>query len=480
MPSIDEAIVDPKLYADASAYHALFASLRRDAPVRWTEPQRFRPFWTVSRHADIMEIERQSKRFLNGPRLNLMSRDMEERVKAHAGRTQIIRTLVDLDDPEHRALRGLTQSWFLPGNLRTLSARIDALAAEFVDRLERLGGECDFVKDVAVWYPLRVIMMILGIPPEDEALMLKLTQELLAPLDKDMRTKAEGRNLISTVEDFFAYFRQIAAERRREPRDDVASVIANATIDGQPLGEVEAMSYYIIIATAGHDTTSSTAAGGLLALIENPEQLAKLRANLAHMPSAIDEMVRWVSPVAHFFRTATQDYELRGQQIRVGDALMMCYPSANRDEAVFDEPFAFRNRPLAQPPSRLWLRPASLPRPASRQAGAARALQGAAAAARPDRARRSTGLDGELFRRRTQKTADPIYFAALEADLARRLRRTGPMSKRAAGRHSRRQISPRKRGGYLIQALVRLPTTAGRDFRNWHLEDAPVRASLVC
>jgi cytochrome P450 len=352
MPSIDEAIVDPKLYADASAYHALFASLRRDAPVRWTEPQRFRPFWTVSRHADIMEIERQSERFLNGPRLNLMSRDMEERVKAHTGRAQIIRTLVDLDDPEHRALRGLTQSWFLPGNLRTLSARIDALAAEFVDRLERLGGECDFVKDVAVWYPLRVIMIILGVPPEDEALMLKLTQELLAPLDKDMRTRAEGRNLISTVEDFFAYFRQIAAERRREPRDDVASVIANATIDGQPLGEVEAMSYYIIIATAGHDTTSSTAAGGLLALIENPEQLAKLRANPAHIPSAIDEMVRWVSPVAHFFRTAAQDYELRGQQIRLGDALMMCYPSANRDEAVFDEPFAFRidrspNRHLA-------------------------------------------------------------------------------------------------------------------------------------
>lgn len=235
----------------------------------------------------------------------------------------------------------MTQAWFMPPNLKKLEAQVKALAKEYIDRMERFGGSCDFVPDVSVWYPLRVIMTILGVPPEDEPLMLKLTQEVFGSTDSEMSEKGDA-TLAETAAEMFAYFRKITEDRRKNPRDDVASVIANATINGELISEYEALSYYVIVATAGHDTTSSTVAGGLLALMQNPEQFAKLRANPALLPGAIDEMIRWTTPVKHFFRTATVDYELRGKKIKAGDSLLMCYWSANRDEDVFDDPFSFR------------------------------------------------------------------------------------------------------------------------------------------
>lgn len=345
---LDGAIVSPKTYADPDTYHRLFAGLRRDDPVHWTQPEGFRPFWTVSKHADIVEIERQNDRFLNDPRLVLQPIVVEQAI----GRTSHFRTLVSMDNPDHRTYRSMTQAWFMPPNLRKLEGSIAALAREYVDRMAALGGSCDFVREVAVWYPLRVIMTILGVPPSDEAFMLKLTQELFGSTDPELRRAGNPETTKQTAADFFEYFRKIVADRRHNPRDDVASVIANATIGGEPIAEFEALSYYVIIATAGHDTTSSTTAGGLLALLQNPEEFARLRRNPELLGGAIDEMLRWVSPVKHFFRTATQDYELRGRKIRAGDNLLMCYWSANRDEEVFEAPYSFRierspNRHLA-------------------------------------------------------------------------------------------------------------------------------------
>jgi cytochrome P450 len=341
--SIDNAIADPKVYADLNAFHDLFTKLRAEEPVRWTEPEGFRPFWTVSKHADILEVERQNDKFLNDPRLTLQTIEVEEKVKEFTGgQSKLIRSLVDMDNPDHRNYRGLTQAWFMPPNLKAISARVDALAKKYIDRLEAQGGECDFVSDVAVWYPLRVIMTVLGVPEEDEPIMLKLTQELFGSTDPELRRENADFN-VNTVTDFFNYFNALTEDRRKNPKDDVASVIANATIDGQPLGHLEAMSYYIIVATAGHDTTSSTAAGGLLALMQNPDEFAKLRSDPdKYLNGAIDEMIRWTTPVKHFFRTAAVDYELRGQKIKAGDNLLMCYWSANRDEEAFDDPFSFR------------------------------------------------------------------------------------------------------------------------------------------
>ncbi|MDX2233416.1 MAG: cytochrome P450 [Hyphomonadaceae bacterium] len=353
---IDDAIVNPDLYAEEDEIHALFTILRRDDPVRFMEPQGFRPFWSITKHADILEVEKRADVFVNRLRTYLSPIEGEEWVKSVTGDTHLFRTLVDLDDPVHMKLRALTQGWFMPPNLKKLDARIGEIAKAHVDRMADLGGECDFVKEVAVWYPLRVIMEILGVPASDEPFMLKLTQEIFGPADPDVvketdraaqgasYTGAEGPavDLFQTAQVLFQYFGALTADRRANPRDDVASVIANGMIDGAPIGDREAMSYYVIIATAGHDTTSSTTSAGLLQLIRNPAELAKLRADMSLLPNAVEEMLRWSTPVQHFMRTAVEDYTLRGKTIRAGDALCLHYPSGNRDEEVFEDPFAFR------------------------------------------------------------------------------------------------------------------------------------------
>ena len=355
--AIDDALVDPLVMADPAAVHAVYSRLRAGDPVHWTQPAGYRPFWSVTRHADIVAVSKANERFVNRFRTYLSPVDAEEWTKSVSGDTHLFRTLVDLDDPLHMKLRRLTHNWFLPANLRKLEGEIAALAKRHVDHMASLGGACDFVGEVALWYPLRVIMHILGLPPEDEKLMMRMTQEIFGPQDPDVVARsnlitrdAAGQapsgnaqvDLFALVQEYFAYFGAVVADRRARPRDDLSTVIALGEIDGAPIGHREAMSYYAIVATAGHDTTSSTAAGGLRALIENPGEMAKLKADPALIPQAVEEMIRWVTPVKHFMRTATEDCELGGQAIKAGDGLTLFYWSGNRDERVFDDPFAFK------------------------------------------------------------------------------------------------------------------------------------------
>ena len=281
--------------------------------------------------------------FINDPRPTLAVKGNAEMVQAITGRKHLVRSLVQMDDPDHMRYRVLTQGWFMGANLRKLQTRIDELAELYVDRMAEMGGECDFVKDIVIWYPLRVIMDILGVPDEDEGLMLKLTQELFGPADPDNARSFDPQDFFKVVEDFEGYFSELTKARRAQPTDDVASIIANAEFDGEPMPEVDANGYYIIIATAGHDTTSASTAGGILALLENPEQMRLLRGDPdKYLPTAIDEVIRWVTPVRHFMRTATEDFELRGKTIRAGESAILWYPSANRDEEIFSSPFEFR------------------------------------------------------------------------------------------------------------------------------------------
>ncbi|HEX4534935.1 MAG TPA: cytochrome P450 [Rhizomicrobium sp.] len=348
--ALDNAIASPKTYGDEKLIHDLLGRLRRDDPVHWTEPDGFRPYWAVTKYADILEIEKLNDIFLNEPRSVLMDIHTEHELASmwggpdpKTGRVSPFRTLIDMDNPDHRAYRGLTQAWFMPGNLKKLEARTQELAKRYVDKMMAMGPACDFARDIAVYYPLHVIMSILGVPESDEPLMLKLTQELFGGQDPDMkRAEADGNTSTNTILDFFMYFNKMTAERRANPGEDLASVIANGNVKGCPLGDLETASYYIIVATAGHDTTSSTIAGGMRALIDNPGELKKLKDNPELLPSAVDEMFRWVTPVQHFMRTATEDYVLRGKTIEKGQALELFYISGNRDEEAFADPFQFK------------------------------------------------------------------------------------------------------------------------------------------
>jgi cytochrome P450 len=342
-PELDNGLINPANWADEQWMHAQFAWLRQNDPLRRLAPEGYEPFWNVTRYADVKQVEQNKALFVNDPRPTLGPDMARLMVQQLSGRKHLVRSLVQMDDPDHMRYRTLTQGWFMGANLRKLQARVDELAAAYVDRLGELGGECDFVKDVAIWYTLRVIMSILGVPEADEPLMLKLTQELFGSTDPETTRSFEMGEFMQVVRDFEDYFQMLTAARRAHPTDDVASVIANAQIDGAPIPELEANGYYIIIATAGHDTTSSSSAGGLLALIENPHQRQRLRDDLdGLMPTAVDEMIRWVSPVRHFMRTATADCEVGGVPIAQGESLILWYPSANRDDEAFDAPDEFR------------------------------------------------------------------------------------------------------------------------------------------
>jgi cytochrome P450 len=203
------------------------------------------------------------------------------------------------------------------------------------------GPECDFVQEVAVNYPLYVIMSMLGLPESDFPRMLKYTQELFGNDDAEFQRGSSKEEQMSVLLEMFEYFNGLTASRRADPTEDLASAIANAKIDGEALSDIDTVSYYLIIATAGHDTTSAVIAGGLHALIDNPDQRERLRANMDFMALATEEMIRWVTPVKEFMRTAREDTTVRGVPIAAGESVLLSYASANRDEEIFDDPFRF-------------------------------------------------------------------------------------------------------------------------------------------
>jgi hypothetical protein len=344
-------VIDPKAHGDEARFHAALSWLRANQPLGRAEVEGFDPFWIVSKHADILEISRQNELFHSGDLAAVLTTAaIDRKVRERTGSPHLVRSLVQMDAPDHPKYRALTLSWFAPSNVRKREAAIREIARESVDRMASMGGRCDFVTEVALHYPLRVIMNILGVPREDEPRMLKLTQELFGAQDPDLNrtgdTPFDDEDALAatqaTVAEFFMYFNGITLDRRANPQDDVASVIANAVVDGEPIQPFEAVSYYVIVATAGHDTTSSSTAGAVWALASDPAEFAKVKADPALIPGLIDEAIRWTTPVKHFMRSATADYELRGKTIRKGDWLYLAYPSGNRDEEVFADPFAFR------------------------------------------------------------------------------------------------------------------------------------------
>lgn len=346
---IADTIVDPKAYAQETPIDEAFTWLRANAPFAQMQPDGYMRMWVATRQQDIQEIELRTDVFSSAQRLPILTTEAVFRDREKSG-FKGARTLVSMDDPDHVEFRRLTRSWFLAKNLNNLEPRIRQIARNSVQTLIDLGGECDFSRDIALMYPLRVIMEILGVPQEDETMMLKLTQEFFGTRDPELNreggdaaddpVKAQ-QALQATMAQMTEYFTGLIEQRRKTPTSDLASIVANGHIHGEPITVADALGYYIITATAGHDTTSSTTSAGMWVLAERPDILATLRADPSRIRDFVDEVVRWTTPVKHFMRTAMQDYEIAGQQVKANDWVMLSYPSGNRDEAIFDRPFEF-------------------------------------------------------------------------------------------------------------------------------------------
>lgn len=345
-------VLAPESYAEWNALLDSFDWLREHMPVGRIDMDAdgFDPFWLVTRYDDVMRISKDSKVFLNNPRpVVLSSREGIEFAQAATGSDMLVDSLVTFDAPIHPKYRKLTQDWFMPRNLRTIEEEIGRIARDTVDRLIEAGPEGDFVPLVSAPYPLHVVMQILGVPDKDEQRMLFLTQKMFGGQDEDLSgsgmanmTPEQIMQLVAgAVADFEAYFSALAADKRAHPTDDVASVIANATVDGKPLPDRDMAGYYIILAAAGHDTTSASTAGAMMALAQDPEQYARLRENRDLLPGIVEEAIRWTTPVQHFMRTAAEDTEVGGQQIAKGDWLMINYVAANHDPTHFENPRKF-------------------------------------------------------------------------------------------------------------------------------------------
>ncbi len=338
-------LVDPRAYAKAGAPHEVWTRLRRESPVHRCTPPGFESYWAITRHADICEISKQPDRFLNSPGIVLMN-DEQKALRASGEGLSAMRTIIEMDPPEHRKFRKVASPRFTPRAIDALDEAVRASARNIVDKLagETGEGECDFAVDVAAAHPLRILSTILGVPRELEPKILELTNQLFGADDPDLRREGDDPQKVAMELglELFELFTGIIEDRRANPRDDLATVLANAKVDGEPMGPMETVGYYLITFTAGHDTTKNALVGGMRAFLDHPDQLERLKRDPGLLKSTVEEVVRWTTPVNYMKRTAACDVELRGQKIREGDNLVLFYASANRDEEVFEDPFAFR------------------------------------------------------------------------------------------------------------------------------------------
>jgi cholest-4-en-3-one 26-monooxygenase len=343
-------IISNETYARNGYPHEAWSLLRREAPVYWYDRGVKVPFWAITKHDDIIKISREPNRNLNAPRLAVFPEfappEEDERIARH---------LLVMDAPDHPAYRKLATPYFTPRAIRRLTGSIERIAGDILDDLGNAGevSEIDFVTEVSAPLPLAVLAEMLGVPREDWQLMFRWTNAIVGSQDPEYRQGEAAEDSAGAARRaLFEYFWKMVEERRTRPADDIVSVLANAKLDGKEVPPFELLSYCFLLVIAGNETTRNAISGGLLAFIENPGELERLRRNPALLDTAVEEILRWTTPVIQFCRTPTRDLELRGQKIRAGESMCLFYPSANRDEDVFDEPFEFRvdrrpNRHLA-------------------------------------------------------------------------------------------------------------------------------------
>lgn len=329
-------LVEPSRFAAHGYPHEAWRTLRAEAPVAYLEPEGYVSFWAVTKHGDITDIAAKPELFSNAHGLIL----------GHPGApAPPVEMVVMLDPPRHGPLRRVAMPRFTPRAIRSRHDEIDRIAVAVLDDLAgRNGEEFDFVERVAAPLPIGVISWILGVPGDDWRLLFQWTNEVIGKDDPEFRRPGEtaGQTIRRARGELHAYLEDLIAKRRADPGDDIISHLIAAEIDGRPLTPVQLLNYAELMVEAGNETTRNAISGGLLAFSEHPEQWERLKREPEHLSTAVEEILRWVSPIIHFVRTATADTELRGEKIAAGDKVALFYASANRDEDVFDEPFEFR------------------------------------------------------------------------------------------------------------------------------------------
>jgi cytochrome P450 len=335
--------VDPRELVDASRYgqrgypHDVWTRLRAESPVTYFEPPGFQPFWAITKYADIQQVAAQPLRFSSAQGITLL----------RANEPVIPQDMVvTIDPPRHGPLRRVLMPRFTPRGVRARREDVERIAAEVLDDVASGGrsGELDFVDRIAAPLPLRVIASTLGVPRADVGLLFRSTNEIIGKDDPEYRQPGETpmQTMLRARGELHRYFARLIEQRRSEPGDDLVSELVRAEIDGTPLTHNELVAYCELLVEAGNETTRNAISGGLLAFAEHPGEWEKLRSRPELLPDAVEEVLRWSSPISHFKRLATEDTEVRGATIRAGDQVALYFASANRDEDVFDDPFAFR------------------------------------------------------------------------------------------------------------------------------------------
>jgi cholest-4-en-3-one 26-monooxygenase len=328
-------IVSPEKYQREGYPHAAWTWLRKHAPVFWYERPEFDPFWAITKHADIVEIGKNPTDFIIAPRLAVFA-------KINEPPEDPARHLLNMDPPDHGKYRRVVAKWFTPRTVQVWRPKVEKLTREILDRAAEK-RDLDFVAEVSAPITIAVIALMLGVPEEDWHLLFRWTNEIIASEDPEYQ---QGRSARETGDaarrQLFEYFARLSEERKKKPEDDILSVVVQGQVDGRPLPVFELLSYYFLLVVAGNETTRNAMTGGLQQLIDNPGELAKLKAQPGLVDGMVEETVRWVTPVNQFTRTATRDVRVRDQVVRRGQSVCLFYASGNRDEEIFEDPFTFR------------------------------------------------------------------------------------------------------------------------------------------
>jgi cholest-4-en-3-one 26-monooxygenase len=328
----DVNLADPGNFV-AAVPHDMFEVLRRDAPV-WFHPgtDEVEGFWCIVKHADLVELSRaygHASSALGGITLHDASAEDLELQR---------QMMLMMDPPKHTKLRLLVNKGFTPRMIGRLDEHIREITKSIVDEVAAR-GECDFVMEVAAQLPLRVIVEMMGVPDEDRPKIFEWTNRLIGSDDPEYNVSRD--EAIGAATEMFMYSTELAAAKRENPGDDIISTLLQAEVEGNRLTDTEFNLFFQLLSVAGNETTRNLISNGMHFLFEHPDQWAKLVADRSLLPGAIDEMLRYASPVMYMRRTAPEDFELRGQTIQAGDKMALWYISANRDEDVFENPNRF-------------------------------------------------------------------------------------------------------------------------------------------